>query len=189
MPKLWDGTIEAHRIAVREATIEATATLVARHGVAGVTMSQIASETGIGRATLYKYFPDIGSILRAWHERQVSGHVEELAAARNAARGDAITRLRAVLTAYAQLSHPRDGSELVAMLHRGAHVTRAERDLRELVADLLREAVGDGDARGDVPPEELAVYCLHALSAAAALDSRAAIGRLVDVTLSGVARR
>jgi AcrR family transcriptional regulator len=37
-------------------------------------MSQIAAETGIGRATLYKYFPDVEAILVAWHERQVAEH-------------------------------------------------------------------------------------------------------------------
>src|SRR4051812_5802487 len=65
MPKIWSQTIEAHRDAVREATINATAALVAEHGLTGVTMSQIAKDTGIGRATLYKYFPDVESILRA----------------------------------------------------------------------------------------------------------------------------
>ena len=38
-------------------------------------MSQIAEQTGIGRATLYKYFPDVEAILLAWHERQVTGHL------------------------------------------------------------------------------------------------------------------
>lgn len=188
MPRLWDGTIDAHREAVREATIAATASLVARHGASGVTMSQVAKETGIARATLYKYFPDIESILLAWHERQIAAHVEQLSAARGRARGDALSRLGAVLNAYAHIARPHDGSDLVAALHRGDHVTRAEHDLRALVADLVRDAVAEGSAREDVPPEELAVYCLHALAAAGALDSRAAIARLVDVTLAGIAR-
>lgn len=34
-----------------------------------MTMSRIAEEIGIGRATLYKYFPDVEAILLAWHER------------------------------------------------------------------------------------------------------------------------
>jgi AcrR family transcriptional regulator len=33
---------------VRDATVDTTAALVAKHGLAGVTMSQIAKETGIG---------------------------------------------------------------------------------------------------------------------------------------------
>jgi AcrR family transcriptional regulator len=42
---------------VRDVIVETTAALVAEHGLRAVTMSQIAEDTGIGRATLYKYFP------------------------------------------------------------------------------------------------------------------------------------
>ena len=80
MPKLWTETIEAHRRAVHEAVLDTTAALVAEHGLRAVTMSQIAEQTGIGRATLYKYFPDVEAILVAWHDRHVSGHLEQLAA-------------------------------------------------------------------------------------------------------------
>src|SRR5262245_31521975 len=58
VPKLWTETIEAHRRAVRDATLDIAAALAAEHGLASVTMSRIAEETGIGRATLYKYYPD-----------------------------------------------------------------------------------------------------------------------------------
>ncbi|HET7480249.1 MAG TPA: helix-turn-helix domain-containing protein, partial [Rubrobacteraceae bacterium] len=76
MPKLWNETIEAHRRAVHDAILDATAVLVAEHGLLSVTMSRIAEETGIGRATLYKYFPDVEAVLLAWHERHVTGHLE-----------------------------------------------------------------------------------------------------------------
>lgn len=65
MPKLWNQTIEAHRQSVQDATMETTAQLVAEGGLRGVTMSEIAERSGIGRATLYKYFPDVESILAA----------------------------------------------------------------------------------------------------------------------------
>ena len=80
MPRIWSETIAAHRDAVRDATLDATAALVDSHGLTGLTMSEIARQSGIGRATLYKYFPDIESILAAWHERQVSEHLRQLAA-------------------------------------------------------------------------------------------------------------
>lgn len=99
MPKLWNETIDTHRRAVRDATLDAAATLVAKQGLLSVTMSRIAEETGIGRATLYKYFPDVEAILTAWHERQVAGHLEQLIAIRDKA-GNPGECLEAVLDAY-----------------------------------------------------------------------------------------
>src|SRR5215813_5174727 len=104
VPKLWNETIEAHRREVGEAILDTTRALVAKHGLRAVTMSQIAEETGIGRATLYKYFPDVESILIAWHERHVAGHLAQLAALRTAP-GDPVPRLEAVLQAYALIRH------------------------------------------------------------------------------------
>ena len=185
MPKLWNETIDAHRRAVRDATLNTTAALVAEHGLLSVTMSQIAEQTGIGRATLYKYFPDVEAILFAWHERQVTGHLEHLAEVRDQA-GEAGERLEAVLEAYALISHEHHGTELAALLHRGDHVARAQQQVSDLIQDLLTEGAETGDLRDDVAPDELASYCLHALTAAARLPSKAAVRRLVTVTLAGL---
>jgi len=186
MPKLWNETMEAHRRAVRDATMDTTAALVAEHGLTSVTMSKIAEETGIGRATLYKYFPDVEAILASWHERQVTSHLEQLAAVRDQA-GDAGDRLKAVLEAYALMTYERPhGSELAALVHRGEHITRAQQHLHELIQDLLIEAAEVGDFRDDVAPDELASYCLHALAAASSLPSKTAVRRLVAVILSGL---
>jgi AcrR family transcriptional regulator len=185
VPRLWDETIEAHRRAVRDATLDTTAALVAQHGLASVTMSEIAERTGIGRATLYKYFPDVEAILLAWHERQVAGHLDQLAQVRDRAE-HAGPRLKAVLEAYALIVHEHHGSDLAALLHRGAHVARAEQQLRNFVRDLLAEGAASGQVRDDVAPEELASYCVHAVAAARHLPSRAAVRRLVGVILAGL---
>jgi len=188
MPKLWNETIEAHRAAVRDAILETTWALVAERGLLSVTMSQIAEKAGIGRATLYKYFPDVEAILLAWHERHVSGHLEYLARVRGRA-GGAAERLEAVLEAYALISHESHGhhdTELAAFLHRDEQVGRAQQQLRDMIRDLLTEGAETGDVRDDVAPEELASYCLHALSAASSLPSKAAVRRLVTVTLAGL---
>jgi len=185
MPKLWNETIDAHRRAVRDATLDAAAALVARQGLLSVTMSRIAEETGIGRATLYKYFPDVEAILTAWHERQVAGHVEHLIAVRDRA-GNASERLEAVLEAYAFISHDHHGNELVARLHRREHVAHARQQLSGFIRNLLIEGAAAGDLRDDVAPDELAAYCLHALAAASSLPSKAAVRRLVAVTLAGL---
>jgi AcrR family transcriptional regulator len=196
VPKLWSDTIEAHRHDVRDAILETTAALVAEHGVRPVTMLQIAEKTGIGRATLYKYFPDVESILIAWHEGHVGAHLEHLAMLRDQA-GDAGKRLRAVLEGYALIQHEHHGhgekawasvlgSELVLFLHRGEHVARAQRHLTELIRDLLKECARTGEVRKDVAADELASYCIHALSAASGLPSKTAVRRLVAVTLAGL---
>jgi AcrR family transcriptional regulator len=185
MPRLWDETIEAHRRAVRDATLDTTAALVAQRGLASVTMSQIAEQTGIGRATLYKYFPDVEAILVAWHERQIAGHLEQLAHVRDRPEHPG-ARLKAVLEAYALIVHEHHGSDLAALLHRGAHIAHAQEQLRNFVRDLLREGAASGQVRDDVAPEELASYCLHAVAAARHLPSRAAVRRLVGVVLAGL---
>ncbi len=188
MPKLWGETIEAHRREVRDAIQESTATLAARHGLASVTMSQIAAETGIGRATLYKYFADVEAILVAWHERQVAMHLRHLAEVRDVTRG-AGERLEAVLNAYALMAHERHSIELTTLLHRRDHVARAQLQLHNMIRDLLAEGGKAGDIRDDVAPDELATYCLHALAAASCMRSKAAVRRLVTVTLAGLRRK
>jgi AcrR family transcriptional regulator len=195
VPKLWNDTIEAHREAVREAALDATAALVAEHGLTGVKMSQIATKAGIGRATLYKYFPDVEALLSAWHERQIRGHLTQLAEIRDQ-DGDAGERLEKVLNAYAAIQfqraqhhrHEPHGAELAALLHPGEHVDRAQHHLHAMVRDLLEEAAKAGAIRDDVTADELASYCLHALTAAGSMPSRAATHRLVTVTLAGLRR-
>jgi AcrR family transcriptional regulator len=188
VPKLWNDTIDAHRHAVREAILDTTWKLATEHGVLSVTMSQIAEQAGIGRATLYKYFPDVEAILVAYHDRHVTGHLEHLAELR-ARPGDSGQRLEAALLQYARICYHRGRhgtNELVALLHRDEHVTAAQRQLGDLFQDLLTGAAAAGSVRTDIASAELAKYCLHALSAAGELTSEDAIGRLVTLTLAGL---
>jgi AcrR family transcriptional regulator len=189
MPRLWNRTIEEHRREVHDAILDTTAGLAAEQGLLSVTMSQIAENAGIGRATLYKYFPDVESILLAWHDRQIARHLEHLAQVRDHHGGDAGQRLEAVLEGYAIILHQsrrhRD-SELAALLHGDDRVRRAEHQLRRMIRSLVAHAAETGHVRDDVAADELASYCLHALTAASALPSKTAVRRLVQVTLAGL---
>ena len=188
VPRLWDKTIDTHRHQVYDAILESAAALVTEHGLRSVTMSQIAEGAGIGRATLYKYFPDVEAILSAWHERHITEHLAHLAELRDRG-GDPHQRLEAVAQAYARISHyrQRHGTpELGALLHPSEQVASAQQKLHALFYDLLVEVAANGDLRSDVPPDELASYCLHALAAAGSLESEAAVRRLVAVTLAGL---
>jgi AcrR family transcriptional regulator len=187
VPKLWSQTIDAHRREVRDAILDTTAALASEGGLLSITMSEIAERAGIGRATLYKYFPDVEAILLAWHERQVSAHLDDLTALRDGT-GSARDRLATVLEAYALMCHELRGhdSELRAFVHRDRHVAHAEDALREMIRDLIAQAAEAGELRDDVGSDELAGYCLHALGGAGSLRSRAAVRRLVKVTLAGL---
>lgn len=192
MPKLWTDTLEAHRREVRDAIVDTTAALISEHGLRSVTMSQIAEETGIGRATLYRYFPAVDEILQTWHERHVTAHLEHLGEVRDRA-GSPGERLEAVVRAYATITQHRPQGdhdpELAAFLqrvHRGEHATGAQQQLRDLFRDLLVDAAAAGDVRSDVSADELTTYCLHALGAARHLPSDDAVNRLVDVVLDGI---
>src|ERR1017187_8661969 len=153
----------------------------------GTAMSAPADdeETGIGRATLYKYFSDVEAILVAWHLRQVSGHLKQRVRLRDRA-GEPCERLETVLAAYALIHYQHHGTELAALLHQGEHLAHANQQLNELIRGLPAEAATAGAIRDDVDPAELATYCLHAITAASELPSKAAVRRLVQVTLTGL---
>lgn len=188
VPKLWSDTIEEHRRTVHQAIVDTTWALATERGLLGVTMSEIADRVGIGRATLYKYFPDVETILLTGHQLHVAAHLKQLATLRDG-DGAAGQRLEAVLGAYALIAHHRERhgtDELAAVLHRGHHVTQAQQELIDMFRDLLSEAAEAEWLRDDVAPEELARYCLHALSAASNLPDEAAVHRLVLVTLAGL---
>jgi AcrR family transcriptional regulator len=187
MPKLWTQTVEAHRGEVRDAILTAAGELVRSRGLLGVSMSQIAEAAGIGRATLYKYFPDVEQVVAAWHDRQVAEHLAQLADIREQP-GDSAERLRAVLAAYGRICQQRrqHGADVTAALHRDGPADDRQAQLIAIVAGLLTEAAAAGAVRRDVPPDELAAYCISALEAAGTIRTPAGMARLVDVVWAGV---
>ncbi|MFW0773537.1 TetR/AcrR family transcriptional regulator [Paenarthrobacter nitroguajacolicus] len=185
MPRLWNETIETHRDAVRGAVLDAAAHLFAGHGTLGVTMSAIAQEAGIGRATLYKYFPDVESILLAWHERQVQSHLDELLRIKDQTAG-AAQQLEAVLHAYAFLSRSGRDDANAARLHQAGHAGQAQQHLQDMFAELIQAGADAAAFRSDVAPDELAAFCLHALGAATEMTSHATVLRLVKVTIGAL---
>lgn len=187
VPRLWNETITAHRAAVQDAVLDTAAALAAEHGPTSVTMSQIAEQAGIGRATLYKYFPDVEAILVAWHQRNIARHLAQLT---ESAAGLADTpghRLQAVLETFAtRMAHQRPHTELATLVHRDEHMAGAQRQLLDFITGLIAEAAEAGEVRSDVAADELAGYCLHALTAARTLPSDSAVSRLVTLTMAGL---
>jgi len=191
MPRLWSETIEEHRREVREAILDTTARLATEHGLLNVTMSQIAEGAGIGRPTLYKYFASVEEILQAWHQRQIDHHLQILTETADA-DGPAHERLANVLQTYAHIQQHRSdhqerhGTEFVRVLHHGDQLVPAKRKLHNLIRDLIADAAASKAIRSDIKADELARYCLHALTAAQESPTRAAADRLVDIILASL---
>lgn len=188
MPKLWTDTVETHREAVRAAILDAVHAQLHAHGLAGVTMSGIAQAAGIGRATLYKYFPDIQSILDAAHDQHVGTHVGGLRALAHSAT-DVGDRLASVLAHYLSICTERarhGDADIALLLHRPEVVSRADEQLLALFTNLLTEAADAGVVRDDVPPVDLARFCLQSLASGDPQDAPADSPRL-RLTLAGIA--
>jgi hypothetical protein len=75
----------------------------------------------------------------AWHDRQVSHHLEQLAELCRQP-GDAWSRLQAVLEAFALMRHDHHDPDIAALVHRGEHIGQAHRQLTDLIAGLRAQA-------------------------------------------------
>jgi AcrR family transcriptional regulator len=172
---------------VREAIEDAAWALADEHGLRAVTMARIATAAGIARATIYKYFPDVESVLAAWHQRQIDAHLEQLTAMSEAAE-DPQRALRSVLGAYAGIVARRGqhGPELAASLHRSGDHRTSEAQLDDLLRRLITSAVESDHVRADVDVDLLVRFCRHALGAAAELHSAEDVDRLVELTFAGL---
>jgi len=68
------------------------------------------------------------------------------------------------------------------MLHHGEHVATAQRPPTRIDHRPISDAADAGAVRSDIPPGELTLYCLHALSAAGSLPAGRPVHRLVQTT-------
>lgn len=185
MPKLWADTIDTHRRQVHDAILDVTAQLIAEHGPMSVGMSAIAERAGIGRATLYKYFPDVESILVAWHTRDFADHLERL---KTLTEAENLTLDDIARFVQAQRHHHphRDGGDVVGTLAhtlagaQGVIEDAIEPQIIAALTGLLTRLARRKEVRVDHHPELLAQWLLHTVHAPADLDDHAVAELVTD---------
>lgn len=171
MTESWDQSLVSHRERQRRIVFDATVAAVAEHGMASVTMAEVARRAGIGRATLYKYFPSVEHILAAGALEEVR---REHAALEEALDGieDPLERIGLSVrhlfeyfatdrhrTAAAAVSPHQFSPEV------GKEVSEAFHDLHLMLADMVRGAVDQGALRAGPGPDLSAEVLQHLLAA------------------------
>ncbi|MFC4565451.1 TetR/AcrR family transcriptional regulator [Nocardiopsis mangrovi] len=131
------------------------ATVLAERGET-VSMAEIAEAAGVGRATLYRYFPNreallAGLVHAAFDDlsaRIADADLESVPVREGVARvARAFLTAGGNYTAVINLKHSRSGRAALPL------PAEADRRLAQPVRALLRRGAADGTLRGDIPPD------------------------------------
>lgn len=159
MADSWRDTLETHKARYRERIIDAAIDLVAEEGVAKASMAALAQRAGIGRATVYKYFPDVEHALLAHVEREIDECRSALLAVL-AGETDPVARLRgcieALLAYFASQRHRLGWVTLEQADLSSAAVSRLRTlmvNLPQPFVDTIAAGVANGGLRPDLRPE------------------------------------
>lgn len=151
----------------REAILRAACAAFFRHGFHEATVEEIAREAGVGKGTVYFYFPAKEALLE---EAVRSGFQAYVRALREAASGPGTVRERLTRMVEAGLTLafsfapaglllrelPPIGGEVLRELARG------RKEVLDLFASLIREGIATGEL-GRVPPDTVALVLSGAL--------------------------
>ena len=177
------------------AIIDATLSLFAESGAAGLCIEKVAARAGVGKATIYRRWPGKEDLLLA----AIAGLKAPLPEPRGRSVRDDLVML---LTAMGeQFSDPCQAREFALLLGEGAKYPRLMaryRDTvieprREVIRSVLRRGVVTGELRGDADIDA----ALFMLTGSVLTRSRYGdvpvepgyAGRVVDELLSGIGAR
>lgn len=125
----------------RELILDHTAEIVARDGVATLTIEQIGREAGISKSLVYAYFPNLTELLRELYQREMK-HLRRMQAAA-VDKADTFEQLvRSVTHVYLNYYHER--GLIIERLQSEPSVTQihdATEYSRDLAVDYLTEIV------------------------------------------------
>ncbi len=150
----------------RELVLDAAHRLIVDHGYAGLSMRELARESGIAKGTIYHHFADKRDIYLSVLERDILAQCERMAAA--AADGDFRSRLTTLVRTYFGLQMERRGMLLNAIRDAGdardeilCLVGEHREQIFRPAGDAIRQGIRDGLLRPvDV---EMAVISLYGM--------------------------
>lgn len=148
MPKILGRSLAQHRERTRDALFDALARIMAEKGFDQITMSELASEAGIGRTAIYNHFSDKEEVLMAFVAREMRTYMTNIESSLESA-DDPLSRLRIyvrsqLLTERAYLNAP--GPPLVDVISKesarqmGQHI----RQTSDIFVSILDDCVAAG---------------------------------------------
>ncbi|QWF82469.1 TetR/AcrR family transcriptional regulator [Amycolatopsis sp. CA-230715] len=155
MSQAWQSAVETHKARYREQIIDAAIELIADDGVTKTSMAKLAQHAGVGRATLYKYFPDVESALLAHVGREIDvceARLDEVIAEHE----DPLEQLRACVRALLDYFASRQHRVGWASLDKADLSAKAMATLREEMTRLHKAIIAtlrDGIAAGRMRKE------------------------------------
>ncbi|UGS33838.1 putative HTH-type transcriptional regulator [Capillimicrobium parvum] len=174
----------------RRRILEATVALVAERGYAGVTKEGVAARAGVGRTTIYRWWPSKGAVVL----EALRGIFEVRAPDSGDTRGDLVAYARGVAETLTATTYGAIVPGLAADLARDSELAA---DFRRLCVAPTRasgiQAIQRAVARGDLPEDVDAeliidiiggVVFLRTLVTHAPVESDLA-DKLVEIILSG----
>jgi AcrR family transcriptional regulator len=190
---------------IREAILDATDTLLGRHGYHRITMEDIAQETGVGRRTVYLHFRSREDVCLACADRifeSLHGALQAIAAADDAP----VERLRQMLLTRVLFMFDRAQDNYQKYLDlfaavRPAYLARREQYVETEVA-LLQEVIAAGVRAGDFPSLDIPLTALALVQATNSLmpytlsprqlqareEVKSQLERIIDLLLHGLCR-
>lgn len=150
IPDRAGRALDPRTVRGRQAALEAVHHLLVESGLPGVTHVTVAARSGVGRSTLYRYWPDVASM--------VSDAVAELlVAATPVPTGSLRTDLVNVLNGTRLvLHHPASERVMRALIERSGidpAYTDLKRRLYRSGARVIEEFLHAGVRRGDLPAD------------------------------------
>lgn len=140
----------------KELVLEAAQRLLLQYGYAGLSMRELAKQSGLAKGTIYHHFPDKRAILLSVLERDIAiarQHIEAAAATENGKDGCA-ARLRRVIATFFQLQQERRLLILLALRDAAgrdpqvcALLRRYRQELVQPIAAIFDEAIAAGELR------------------------------------------
>lgn len=179
----------ADSIRNREILLEA-ATQIFSAGGPQASLEAVARKAGVGIGTLYRHFPTREALFEAVYRHEVD-HLVELAG-KLAGEPDPVEALRQWLHANVRLVAAKKGMiQGLQLVAHGSPDLKAYsfEQLTGAVRLLLDRAIAAGEARSDIPPEDLLRTLIGIFYSQSTADWQPTALRLVDIFVDGLRRR